>query len=174
MAAPIELRNGTSQRLLVACMMASTGLVLASDVVAATPHPQHHYERPVVAAPDGSVSLAKAFAHLELISAVFDEAYALLLSAEVPADALQSHPFDTILTVMNRGMDELKPLRDTGELGAEGDRFIVEFAHARRKAERNAHLIKQMSTMPVVYESSIDRDGLVSLSQVARNFYLNS
>lgn len=169
MANTFEIRNGSAQKLMLACSMALTGLVFMSDVCAsAPPFPKrpHMLALESRAAAD-ETSVAEAIASIQKMHRLLDDSYAILLSGKAPAEALQNHPFETVSTVLNRGFQELKPLRGTGELGPEGDNLIAAYAEARRKAERNAHLIRQMTVQPTVFQSSIDRTGLVALAQTA-------
>ncbi|SFL23940.1 hypothetical protein SAMN04244574_03647 [Azotobacter beijerinckii] len=81
---------------------------------------------------------------------------------------LLGHPFGTITDVLTHALAGLKPLRGAAELGPDGDKLIIAIAEARYKADRNANLIRQMTTEPKVFASEIDSDGLVALARAGR------
>lgn len=173
MANTFEIRNGTAQKLMLACSMVFTGLVLVTDVVAsAAPFPKQPQKQIFEpATPAAMMSVTDALSALLRIDGMLDESYHLLLTKKAPAEALQNHPFETVASVLNRGFQELKPLRGTGELGPDGDKLIAAYAEARRKAERNAHLIRQMTVQPTVFHSSIDRTGLTAMARIAASHH---
>lgn len=169
MANTFEIRNGSAQKLMLACSMAFAGLVLVTDVVAsAPPFPRQPHKQIFAPAEQAStMSVADALAAILRIDALLDESHHLLLTKKASPEVLQSHPFETVTGVLSRGFQELKPLRGTGELGPDGDKLIAAYAEARRKAERNAHLIRQMTVPPTVFQSSIDRTGLNAMARIA-------
>jgi hypothetical protein len=168
MARNIEIRDSAAQKLMLACSLAFSGFLLAQEDAGTaqfTPEPlaaalaaRAHYTLE---------DIGQLHVVLDDMGRLFDECQALMLGQPKRLDVLQKHPFTLISEMLNRGFQEIKALRGTGELGSEGVLFIEAYAQARRKAERNAHLARQMLVTPTVFESTLDKQGLVALSQLA-------
>lgn len=108
------------------------------------------------------------FIHLaSKLSAALDESYKLILSREGNEAVLDNHPFNTISSVLDEAVKRWLPLRNNGELGPEENLYLRIIAEARQKAIRNAHLVRQITAKPNVFESAIDRAGLIALSRHA-------
>jgi len=169
MAKTHEVRNGAAQTLVLAGSLLLSGLAFTTDAVAtsaALPSQPRKLISSTASLPCIS-EMDKALEALTALHSSLDQWYELLLNDQVHDRALHDHPFDMVAKMLGRGLQELKPLRGTGELGERGDHFIAAYAEARRKAERNAHLIRQMTVMPAVFQSSIDRAGLQALAEIA-------
>lgn len=161
-----ELKGMAAQKLSVACAMAFAGFMLASDVapevtVGVDPQPAKRASQGSTASVSDTLQLVASLQQL------LDVAYAKLLNGAMPR-MLLDHPFGTITDILTRALTGLKPLRGAGELGQDGDRLVIAIAEARYKADRNANLIRQMTTEPKVFASEIDSDGLVALARAGR------
>lgn len=72
---------------------------------------------------------------------------------------------DNISVVFN----ELIVFRKDPDLTQDERALIVAVAEARQKTDRNMHLLRQATQEPEVFESNIDRSGLIALSNLSQN-----
>ncbi len=163
-----------SQALATAFMLSFSGCVLAeqaADAVLVSPAgAKPSFERPQKAlSPNLCVPSPKdMIAVISALNAFLDASYEGIRTEEVPDSALQNHPFVSIERMLASAMADLKAIRHSAELNDDAREFIRLVAEARSKADRNAHLIRQMIVVPSVFHSEIDRDGL---KQMAANVH---
>ncbi len=168
MAKNVEIRDSAAQKLMLACSLAFSGFLLAQEGADSAPFAPMPFAAVFAAQTQYTLEdIGQLHAVLEEMGRLFDDCHALILAQPKQLDVVEKHPFALISEMLNRGFQEIKAYRGTGELGPEGDLFIKVYAQARRKAERNAHLARQMLVEPSVFESTIDKQGLVALSQLA-------
>ena len=169
-----KLKGMVAQKLSIACAMVLAGCVLGSDV-ASSFHSKPEtcvaiaIPQPESASLECPAGVLEALARLHM---VLDEAHDLLMTHSVPKEMLLEHPFGTIYDVLDRALKELRPLRGTGQLDQEGEKFVIAIAEARSKAGRNVRLIQQFAHPPKTYRSRIDRVGLVAMAGRAREVAL--
>jgi hypothetical protein len=104
---------------------------------------------------------------IEWMNTFFDQAHRAILAESVPKALMLHQPFAMIAEILGRALQEIKPLKGTGELGPGGDELIYAIADARYKADRNSNLIRQMTVEPRTFVSAIDRDGLVAMARIS-------
>lgn len=170
--APItETRSPIASKLTLVCALALAASTFASDAPIARlgvePFAAHKpFEPSEELGALGKVSALLAMA--KWMGAFFDAAHQAVLAEKVPDELLRHQPFATIAEILGRALQEVKPLKGTGELGPDGDNLIYALADARYKADRNANLIRQMTVDPITFVSAIDRDGLIVMAEIAR------
>ncbi len=163
-----------SQALAAAFMLSFSGCVLAKEaadavrVSPANPKPSFVRTQKALSSHYCAPSPKDMIAVISALNAFLDASYEGIRSEEVPESALLNHPFVSIERMLASAMGDLKPIRHSAELNDDAREFIRLVAEGRSKADRNAHLIRQMVVVPNVFHSDIDRSGL---KQMAANVH---
>lgn len=76
--------------------------------------------------------------------------------------------FQQLSDALTSFIDDVKPLAKQGSLNKEALNVFDGLVDARMKSLRIVSALRQQSSKPVIFESSINKEGLVSLSRQAR------
>lgn len=166
-----ERKSPIANKLALVCALAMAAGTFASDVSLgdASGKPSAMYKTlDSIQEADALAKIPVLLEMAEWMTMFFDGAYRSMLANSIPEELMQNHPFAMVAEILGRALSEIKSLRGTGDLGPDGDKLIFTIAEARYKADRNANLIRQMTIEPCVFESSIDRNGLISMAKLAR------
>ena len=102
------------------------------------------------------------------IKGSIERAQRLIISGQLPHSVLREHPFENIAVVMEAGFKEMMSQRRAGEMDADDERLFEVFADTFAVVKQNVRLINQALKQPNVFESELNKDGLVMLAKVGR------
>ena len=160
--------TGSTKLASVCAIVAVAGLMLVqsgSDFAPAA-------ERPLAAAvrPDGceNADYADLLRDMIHVKDRVENAQRMIISGQLPHRILRHHPFENIAVVMDAGFKELTKLRRAGEMDADDQRLFEVFADTFAMVKQNVRLINQALNQPNVFESELNKDGLVMLARIGR------
>lgn len=173
MSFPADSKKPIASKIAIVCALAVAANTFAGDVSYSTADEPasglHGSVSRDAQQPDELAQIPVLFQMAEEMKTFFDRAYTSVLAGSVPHEALLKNPFGIVAENLGRALAEIKSLRGTDELGPYGDKLIYALAEARYKADRNFNLIRQIIAEPSPFVSSINRDGLIGLSKIARD-----
>lgn len=165
-----DAKGTVASKLTLVCALALAASTFANDAALVAPGEAPlaiHKPLDALRTPNDLASVPGLFEMIEWMNTFFDQAHRAILAESVPKALMLHQPFAMIAEILGRALQEIKPLKDTGELGPGGDDLIYGIADARYKADRNSNLIRQMTVEPRTFVSTIDRDGLVAMARIA-------